>query len=235
MKLRFHAQTAGCSLTWQQPYNNLMRTSWQAMAAVLGGAQSLHTNSLDEAYALPSEQAVTLALRTQQILAYETGVANTPDPLGGSYFVEQLTLQTEAQAQEYIRRIDEIGGMIAAIEQGFPQREIAAASYRYQREIESGERVIVGANRFQSEDHPIELLQVNAAAGRHQASKLAALRKRRDQAKVSKTLDTLARTAESSANTMPAILDAVRAYATLGEICEAFQKVFGTYTETTHL
>jgi methylmalonyl-CoA mutase N-terminal domain/subunit len=235
MKLRFHAQTAGCSLTWQQPYNNVMRTSWQAMAAVLGGAQSLHTNSLDEAYALPSEQAVTLALRTQQILAYETGVANTPDPLGGSYFVEQLTLETEAQAQDYIRRIDEIGGMIPAIEQGFPQREIAAASYRYQREIESGGRIIVGANRFQSDDHPIELLQVDATAQRHQEAKLGRLRKDRDNTKVSKSLNGLRRVAESRENTMPAILDAVRAYATLGEICDTFKEVFGTYTETTHL
>jgi methylmalonyl-CoA mutase N-terminal domain/subunit len=235
MKLRFHAQTAGCSLTWQQPYNNVIRTSWQAMAAVLGGAQSLHTNSLDEAYALPSEQAVTLALRTQQILAYETGVANTPDPLGGSYFVEQLTLQTETQAQDYIRRIDEMGGMIPAIEQGFPQREIAAASYRYQREIESGERVIVGANRFQSDDHPIELLQVDATAQRHQEAKLGRLRKDRDNRKVFKRLNDLRRVAESRENTMPAILDAVRDYATLGEICDTFKEVFGTYTETTHL
>src|SRR5689334_20497218 len=143
-KLRFHAQTAGCSLTWQQPYNNVVRTALQAMAAVLGGAQSLHTNSLDEAYALPSEHAVTLALRTQQVLAYESGVPNAVDPLGGSYFVEKLTLDTEAAANDYIRRIDGMNGMIPAIEQGFPQSEIAAASYRYQREVESGERVVVG-------------------------------------------------------------------------------------------
>src|SRR4051812_35568820 len=152
MKLRFHAQTAGCSLTWQQPHNNVMRTAWQAMSAVLGGAQSLHTNSLDEAYALPSEQAVTIALRTQQILANETGVVNTPDPLGGSYFVEKLTLQMEEMGNEYIRQIDKLGGMIPAIEAGFPQSEIAAASYRYQREIEQGDRVIVGANRFQTNE-----------------------------------------------------------------------------------
>lgn len=235
LKLRFHAQTAGCSLTWQQPHNNLMRTAWQAMAAVLGGAQSLHTNSLDEAYALPSEQAVTLALRTQQILAYETGVANTPDPLGGSYFVEKLTLQAESEANDYIRRIDEMGGMIPAIEGGFPQREIAAASYRYQREIESGERVIVGANRFQSEDQPIELLQIDAHAQEHQAAKLAALRSRRDNTLVRKTLDELSRAAETNGNTMPYILHAVRAYATLGEVCTALKKIFGTYTETSHL
>ncbi|MBV8865705.1 MAG: methylmalonyl-CoA mutase family protein [Acidobacteriaceae bacterium] len=235
LKLRFHAQTAGCSLTWQQPYNNLMRTAWQAMAAVLGGAQSLHTNSLDEAYALPSEQAVTLALRTQQILAYETGVANTPDPLGGSYFLEALTLAEESEANDYIRRIDDLGGMIPAIEAGFPQREIAAASYQYQREIESGERVIVGANRFQLEDQPIELLQIDAHAQEHQEAKLGGLRSRRSDTLVCTTLDALSRAAETNENTMPYILDAVRAYATLGEVCSALKKVFGAYTETTHL
>ncbi|HEX4169314.1 MAG TPA: methylmalonyl-CoA mutase family protein [Bryobacteraceae bacterium] len=234
-QLRFHAQTAGCSLTWQQPYNNLMRTAWQAMAAVLGGAQSLHTNSLDEAYALPSEKAVTLALRTQQILAYETGVINTPDPLGGSYFLENLTLQTESAAKVYIRQIDEMGGMIAAIEAGFPQREIAGASYRYQREIEAGERIIVGANRFQSDDEPIDLLQVDAGAGERQRGKLAQLRAERDDAAVAKTLSELSRSAESNENTMPYLLAAVRTYATLGEICDALRKVFGTYTETTSL
>jgi methylmalonyl-CoA mutase, N-terminal domain len=234
-KLRFHAQTAGCSLTWQQPNNNLMRTAWQAMAAVLGGAQSLHTNSLDEAYALPSEQAVTLALRTQQILAYETGVVNTPDPLGGSYFLERLTLEMEAAANEYIARIDQLGGMIAAIEAGFPQKEIASASYRYQREVEQGERIIVGANRFASQDQPIELLQIDQSAENLQREKLSALRDRRDNAGVRRTLDALSRAAEGTENTMPYILDAVRAYATVGEICEALRKVFGSYTETTHL
>src|SRR3954447_5570087 len=233
MKLRFHAQTAGCSLTWQQPYNNVVRTALQGMAAVLGGAQSLHTNSLDEAYALPSEQAVTIALRTQQVLAYESGVANTPDPLGGSYFVEKLTLESEAAANEYIRRIDTMGGMIEAIEEGFPQTEIAAASYRYQREVEAGERVVVGVNRFQSDDQPIELLQINETSGAHQQKKLAALRARRDNSQVTKTLDALKRAAEGTENTMPRILDAVRAYATLGEICDAFREVFGTYQEVT--
>jgi methylmalonyl-CoA mutase, N-terminal domain len=235
MKLRFHAQTAGCSLTWQQPYNNVMRTAWQAMAAVLGGAQSLHTNSLDEAYALPSEQAVTLALRTQQILACETGVVNTPDPLGGSYFVEQLTLQTESQAQDYIKRIDEMGGMLPAIEIGFPQKEIAAASYRYQHEIESGERTIVGANGFQSEAHPIELLQLDEAAQEYQKVKLAELRSSRDNALVNRRLSSLTRAAERAENLMPFLLEAARAYATVGEICDSLKKVFGTYTETTHL
>ncbi len=235
LKLRFHAQTAGCSLTWQQPYNNVVRTALQAMSAVLGGAQSLHTNSLDEAYALPSEHAVTIALRTQQVLAHESGVANTPDPLGGSYFLEKLTAESEAAANEYIRRIDGMGGMIAAIEAGFPQTEIAAASYRYQREVEAGERVIVGVNRFQSDDQPLELLQIDEAAGKHQEAKLAALRRRRDNGQVGRTLDALRRAAAGTENTMPRILDAVRAYATLGEICDALRAVFGTYTETTRL
>lgn len=234
-KLRFHAQTAGCSLTWQQPYNNVVRTAYQALAAVLGGAQSLHTNSLDEAYALPSEQAVTLALRTQQVLAYETGVVDTPDPLGGSYFLESLTGATERAADDYIRRIDEMGGMIRAIETGFPQREIAAASYRYQREVEAGERTIVGVNRFQSEDHPIELLQIDETAARRQSAKLAALRQRRENGRVQQALDALKRAAEGTHNTMPFILDAVRAYATLGEICEALRQVLGSYQEQTHL
>jgi methylmalonyl-CoA mutase, N-terminal domain len=235
MKLRFHAQTAGCSLTWQQPYNNVVRTALQAMSAVLGGAQSLHTNSLDEAYALPSEQAVTIALRTQQVLAYETGVVNTPDPLGGSYFVERLTADSEAAANDYIRRIDRMGGMIAAIEAGFPQTEIAGASYRYQREVEAGERVVVGVNRFQSDDQPIELLQIDETAGRHQEEKLAALKQRRDASAVRRSLDALQRAAEGTENTMPFILDAVRSYATLGEICDALRAVFGTYQEATHL
>jgi methylmalonyl-CoA mutase N-terminal domain/subunit len=235
MKLRFHAQTAGCSLTWQQPYNNVVRTALQAMSAVLGGAQSLHTNSLDEAYALPSEHAVTIALRTQQVLAYESGIAAVPDPLGGSYFLERLTADTEAAANDYIRRIDEMGGMIPAIEAGFPQTEIAAASYRYQREVEQGERIVVGVNRFQSDDQPIEVLQIDESSAEHQCAKLRALRQHRDNAAVQRTLDALKRAAEGTANTMPYLLDAVRAYATLGEICDALRSVFGAYTETTHL
>jgi methylmalonyl-CoA mutase N-terminal domain/subunit len=235
MKLRFHAQTAGCSLTWQQPYNNVVRTALQGMAAVLGGAQSLHTNSLDEAYALPSEQAVTIALRTQQVLAYESGVANTPDPLGGSYFLEKLTLDIEAAANRYIQRIDEMGGMVPAIEAGFPQTEIASASYRYQCEVEAGERVIVGVNRFQSDDQPIELLQIDETSAAHQCAKLTALRARRDNDLVRKSLDALKRAAEGTENTMPHIIEAVRAYATLGEICDALRGVFGTYQETAHL
>src|SRR5262249_10558489 len=193
LKLRFHAQTAGCSLTWQQPYNNVVRTALQAMAAVLGGAQSLHTNSLDEAYALPSEHAVTIALRTQQVLAYESGIASAPDPFGGSYFLEKLTPDPETPPTDYIRRIDEMGGMIAAIEAGFPQTEIAAASYRYQREVETGERVVVGVNRFQSDEQPIELLQIDETSARRQAAKLAALRKRPGSAAVARTLHALKR------------------------------------------
>ncbi len=231
-KLRFHTQTAGCSLTWQQPYVNVVRTALQALAAVLGGTQSLHTNSLDEAYALPGEHAVTLALRTQQVIAYESGVTATPDPLGGSYFLERLTADVEAAANEYIRRIDEMGGMIPAIEAGYPQREIAQASYEYQRSIEQGERKIVGVNAFAVEDEaPIELLQIDESAARRQEEKLAALRKRRDAARVQKALDALRRAAAGTENTMPRLLECVRAYATVGEIMDAFKDVFGTYTE----
>jgi methylmalonyl-CoA mutase, N-terminal domain len=231
-KLRFHAQTAGCSLTWQQPYNNVVRTTLQALAAVLGGAQSLHTNSLDEAYALPSEHAVTLALRTQQVIAYESGVPATPDPLGGSYFVERLTFEVEERANDYIRRIDEMGGMIPAIEAGFPQREIAQASYEFQRSVETGERRIVGVNALNEQNgERIDLLQIDENAERVQRDKLAALRKRRSATAVSAALDRLRRTAEGSGNTMPLLLDAVRAYATVGEICGTLGDVFGSYQE----
>jgi methylmalonyl-CoA mutase N-terminal domain/subunit len=232
LKLRFHTQTAGCSLTWQQPYNNVVRTAIQALAGVLGGTQSLHTNSLDEAYALPGEHAVTLALRTQQVIAHETGVTAAADPLGGSYFVERLTAEVERAAADYIRRIDEMGGMIPAIERGFPQREIAEASYQYQRSLETGERKIVGVNAFtEQEEQPIELLGIDESAGRRQREKLAALRRRRNGARVAAVLEALRRTAEGAENTMPAILDAVRAYATLGEICAALGEVFGSYQE----
>jgi methylmalonyl-CoA mutase N-terminal domain/subunit len=232
LKLRFHAQTAGCSLTWQQPYNNVVRTSLQALAAVLGGAQSLHTNSFDEAYALPSEQAVTIALRTQQIIAHEAGVTAAADPLGGSYYLERLTLDLEAGARDYIRQIDEMGGMIAAIEAGFPQREIAAASYQYQKAIESQEKVIVGVNRFVAEqEEPIELLKIDPGAADHQARKLRDLRTRRCQSKVQASLDALRRAAEGTENTMPFILDAVKSYCTLGEISDALRGVFGEFTE----
>jgi methylmalonyl-CoA mutase N-terminal domain/subunit len=235
-KLRFHAQTAGCSLTWQQPQNNIVRTAIQALAAVLGGCQSLHTNSLDEAYALPSEHAVTLALRTQQVLAYETGVVKEPDPLGGSYYLESLTSEVEAAAKDYIRRIDEMGGMIPAIERGFPQMEIAKASYEYQRSVEQGESVIVGVNKFtDSEEQPIDVLQIDEAAEARQIERLNGVRKSRSQSAVQRALDGLRKAAESEANTMPLILDAVRAYATVGEICSALKDVFGSYTESSVL
>jgi methylmalonyl-CoA mutase N-terminal domain/subunit len=233
MKLRFHAQTAGCSLTWQQPQNNIVRTAIQAMAAVLGGCQSLHTNSLDEAYALPSEHAVTIALRTQQVIAYESGVPNTADPLGGSYFVERLTAAMEDAANEYIRKIDQMGGMIPAIEHGYPQSEIARASYEFQRSVETGQSVIVGVNKFtETGQEPIHILQIDESAERRQAERLADLRKNRSQETVRRTLDALKHAADRTENTMPYLLDAVRAYATLGEMCDALRDAFGTYTET---
>jgi methylmalonyl-CoA mutase N-terminal domain/subunit len=238
MKLRFHAQTAGCSLTWQQPYNNVVRTALQAMAAVLGGAQSLHTNSLDEAYALPGEHAVTLALRTQQVIAHESGVTAAPDPFGGSWFVEKLTLDLESGARDYIRTIDEMGGMVAAIGRGYPQGEIAAASYAYQKRVESEDAVVVGVNRFQGgrfqgkEDAPIEVLRVELDAESRQREKLARLRERRSNADVARTIDALRRAAEGSDNLMPYLIEAVRVYSTLGEICEALRGVFGTWEES---
>jgi methylmalonyl-CoA mutase, N-terminal domain len=237
LKLRFHAQTAGCSLTWQQPDNNIVRTALQAMSAVLGGAQSLHTNSLDEAYALPSESAATLALRTQQVIAYETGVTDTPDPLGGSCYLEQLTLDLESGALDYMRRIDEMGGMIAAIQLGFPQSEIARASYEYQQKIESGSAVVVGVNRFRvEEEQPIQTLRVDETAQGRQIEKLRQLRKRRNNKEVEGSLNALRRAAAGSGNAcdrnlMPPLLDAVRSYATLGEICGVLREVFGSYEE----
>ncbi len=232
-KLRFHAQTAGCSLTWQQPYNNVVRTTTQALAAVLGGAQSLHTNSLDEAYALPGEQAVTIALRTQQILAYESGTASVADPLGGSYLVEELTDELERRAQEYIARIDKMGGMIPAIERNYPQAEIAEASYRYQRSVEDGERVVVGVNRFvQPDGPPPEILTIEATAEAKQLEKLARLRRERSAQRVDDALARLRKAAASRENTMPFLLEAVRAYATTGEICAALGDVFGAWQES---
>jgi methylmalonyl-CoA mutase N-terminal domain/subunit len=236
LKLRFHAQTAGCSLTWQQPQNNIVRTAIQAMAAVLGGCQSLHTNSLDEAYALPSEHAVTIALRTQQVIAHESGVANVPDPLGGSYFLEKLTLDVEKAANDYIETIDNMGGMINAIERGYPQTEIANASFEFQKSVEQGESIIVGVNKFTEQDEkPIELLQIDESSERKQVEGLREVRARRNQGDVDRTLNALRKAAEGNANTMPYILDAVRAYATVGEMCAAFKDVFGSYTETSVL
>ncbi len=232
-KLRFHAQTAGCTLTWQQPYNNVMRTTLQALAAVLGGCQSLHTNSLDEAYALPGEHAVTVALRTQQILAHESGIVEAgPDPFGGSAHVEQLTDRLEAEAWEYIRAIDAMGGMIPAIERGYPQREIAEASFRFQREVEDGKRKIAGVNAFEAAgEERIALLEIDRSIEREQRTRLAALRARRDNRAVERALERLRHTCEGNENTMPAILDAVRAYATLGEVCGAMKAPFGIWEE----
>jgi len=231
--LRFHTQTAGCSLTAQQPYNNVIRTAIQALAAVLGGTQSLHTNSLDEAWALPTEAAATIALRTQQILAHESGVTNTADPLGGSYFVESLTNEVERGARDYIGQIDAFGGMVAAIERGFPQREIADAAYHFQAAADRKEKIIVGVNDLVTKEKPIEILQIDETVANRQAKGLRELRAQRSNDDVSRRLSALRKAAAGTENTMPYLIDAVKAYATLGEICDAVRDVFGTYEETT--
>ncbi len=240
--LRFHTQTAGVSLPAQQPRNNIARVAVQALAAVLGGTQSLHTDSYDEALALPTEEAARIALRTQQIIAYESGVTQTVDPLGGSYFLENLTLQMESGAFDYFGKMDAMGGMVKAIERGYPQREIAEASYQYQRAVEAREKVIVGANEFVIEEESPNILYIDESVARQQTAKLKTLRDRRSNDEVRRTLDALKKAAAqepqagtggkvSSANTMPFIVEAVRAYATVGEICEALRQVYGTYTE----
>ncbi|MDO8473060.1 MAG: methylmalonyl-CoA mutase family protein [Dehalococcoidia bacterium] len=230
--LRFHTQTAGCTLTSQQPLNNIIRVTTQALSAVLGGTQSLHTNSYDEAYAPPSEDAVTVALRTQQVIGYESGAADTVDPLGGSYYVEHLTDSIEKEAGKYIKKIDDLGGAIAAIEQGFQQREIQESSYRYQKEIESKKRVIVGMNQFVSPFPPIAgLLRVNPEQAKIQLSRLADVKKTRDNARVNAALANLKKVASGSENTMPAILECVEAYASLGEVCDVLRSVFGVQKE----
>jgi len=229
--LRFHTQTAGCSLTAQQPYNNVVRTAMQALAAVMGGTQSLHTNSLDEAWALPTEFAATIALRTQQIIAHETGVTNTADPLGGSYFVEALTNEVERGAWDYIEKIDAMGGMVAAIERSYPQREIAEASYRYQMAVDKKEKIIVGVNEFVSEEKPLEVLQIDETVAHRQAERLRNLRAERSKEEVARRLSALRKAAEGKENLMPFLYDAVKAYATLGEVCDAMRDVFGTYEE----
>ena len=229
--LRFHSQTAGCSLTAQQPYNNVVRTAIQALAAVLGGTQSLHTNSLDEAWALPTEFAATIALRTQQIIAHETGVANTVDPLGGSYFVEALTNEVERGAWDYIEKIDALGGMVAAIERGYPQREISEASYRYQVAVEKKEKIIVGVNDFVTQEKPLDTLQIDETVAHRQAERLRKLRAERSSDEVALRLGALRKAALGSENLMPYIFDAAKSYATLGEICDAMREVFGTYEE----
>ena len=231
--MRFHSQTAGVSLTAQQPLNNIVRTATEALSAVLGGTQSLHTNSFDEALALPTEEAVRVALRTQQIIAHETGVANTIDPLGGSYFVEALTDRMEQAAYEYFRRIDELGGMVEAINQNYPQREIADASFTLQEEIERGDRVIVGVNRYQQQqDRELEILRIPPELERKQIGRVQAIRARRDAIAVEAALAELREVAASDRNLMEPLLDAARAHATEGEIIQSLQKVFGTYTET---
>jgi len=240
--MRFHTQTAGVSLPAQQPMNNIARVAVQALAAVLGGTQSLHTDSYDEALALPTEEAARIALRTQQIIAYESGVAQTVDPLGGSYFLETLTLQMENGAFDYFGKLDAMGGMVKAIERGYPQKEIAEASYQYQRAAEAREKVIVGVNEFVIEEESPHILYIDESVARQQTTKLRSLRARRSNDEVTRTIDALKKAAAlepragtngnvSSANTMPYIVDAVRAYATVGEICEALRQVYGTYTE----
>jgi methylmalonyl-CoA mutase N-terminal domain/subunit len=240
--MRFHTQTAGVSLPAQQPMNNIARVALQALAAVLGGTQSLHTDSYDEALALPTEEAARIALRTQQIIAYESGVTQTVDPLGGSYFLENLTLQMENGALDYFSKLDAMGGMVKAIERGYPQKEVAEASYQYQRAAEAREKVIVGVNEFVIEEDSPHILYIDESVARAQSAKLKALRARRSNDEVRRTLDALKKAASqqpnagsngnvSSANTMPYIVDAVRAYATVGEICEALRQVYGTYTE----
>jgi methylmalonyl-CoA mutase N-terminal domain/subunit len=229
--LRFHTQTAGCSLTAQQPYNNVVRTAIQALAAVLGGTQSLHTNSLDEAWALPTEFAATIALRTQQIIAHETGVSNTVDALGGSYFVETLTNEIERGAWDYIEKIDALGGMVAAIERGYPQREISEASYRYQVAVDKKEKIIVGVNDFVTKEKPLDTLQIDESVADRQGERLRKLRAERSSDEVTRRLNALRKASQGSENLMPFIFDAVKSYATLGEICDAMREVFGTYEE----
>jgi methylmalonyl-CoA mutase N-terminal domain/subunit len=240
--MRFHTQTAGVSLTAQQPMNNIARVAVQALAAVLGGTQSLHTDSYDEALALPTQEAARIALRTQQIIAYESGVAQTVDPLAGSYFLEKQTLDMEKGAFDYFDRLDAMGGMVKAIENGFPQKEIAEASYQYQRAVEAREKIIVGSNDFAIEETQPEILYIDESVARRQTEKLKALRTRRNNDEVRRTLDALKRAAAqepvvrpdgriSDANTMPFIIDCVRAYATVGEVCDALREVYGTYEE----
>jgi methylmalonyl-CoA mutase, N-terminal domain len=232
MQLRTHAQTAGVSLTAQQPYNNVVRTALQALAAVLGGTQSLHTNSLDETYALPTEEAVTIALRTQQLLAHESGVDRVVDPLAGSYYVEYLTDEMERRALEYIRRIDEMGGIIRAVEEGYPQREIAESAYRYQREVEQGDRYIVGVNAFDSQQGtPIEILKIDERVAQEQIARLNQVKSERDDQVVRDALGKVEAACRGTENLMPPVLEAVKAYASLGEISDVFRKVWGQYRE----
>ncbi len=233
LKLRFHTQTAGVSLTVQQPLNNIVRVAIQALAGVLGGTQSLHTDAYDEALALPTDRAALIALRTQQIIAEETGVANTIDPLGGSYFVESLTEKMEERTREYFNKIDAMGGMVAAIEKGFPQREIQDSAYQYQKAVERGDQVIVGVNKFEMEDEPaqVPILVIDDSVRNHQIERLQKARDQRDPGAVANALEKLKVAAKNDENTMPATIEAVRAYASLGEICSALRDVYGVYEE----
>jgi methylmalonyl-CoA mutase N-terminal domain/subunit len=232
LKLRFHTQTAGVSLTVQQPLNNIVRVAIQALAGVLGGTQSLHTDAYDEALALPTDHAALIALRTQQIIAEETGVANTVDPLGGSYFIESLTEKMEREALDYFRKIDSLGGMVPAIEKGFPQREIQDSAYQYQKAVERGDQVIVGVNKYAMEEEaPIPTLVIDESVRDHQVERLQQVRDKRDAGAVANALDNLRQAAHKAENTMPATIEAVRAYATLGEICAALRDVYGIYEE----
>jgi len=230
LMMRFHTQTAGCTLTAQQPKNNIVRVAFQALSAVLGGTQSLHTNSMDEAFALPGEEAVQVALRTQQLIAHESGVVDAVDPLGGSYYIEELTREIVERSQKYIDKIDELGGAPSAIEKGYIQREIQDSAYRYQREIEKDEMVVVGVNKFQvKEEPPKGLLKVDPSVRTSQIEKLERLKSERDAEKVESMLTKLKKGAEGNDNLMPLILNAVKAYATLGEVCDTLREVFGEY------
>jgi methylmalonyl-CoA mutase N-terminal domain/subunit len=232
MLLRFHTQTAGCSLTAQQPYNNVVRTAYQALSAVLGGTQSLHTNSLDETMALPTEHAVTIALRTQQIIAEEIGVTNTIDPLGGSYFVEALTHEMERQAMDYINKIDDMGGILKAIEVGYPQHEIADAAYTYQTQVDAGEKVVVGVNKYRmKEELNIDLLHIDPEVERRQLQRLERIKAERDSAKVQACLQAIEDASRGKDNLLPHLIEAVRNYVTLQEICDTWRRVYGRYTD----
>ncbi len=231
--LRFHTQTAGCSLTAQQPLNNVIRTAYEALSAIMGGTQSLHTNSYDEVLALPSEEAVTVALRTQQILAEETGVADSVDPLAGSYFVEALTNRMEQEAMKYINTIEQMGGMLAAIDRGYPQREIAEASYRFQRQVEKGERVVVGVNKYVNDYPPVYILKIDPEVERKQVSRLEEVKRNRNNGEVQKNLNELRAAATNGRNVMPYIIECVREYATIEEICNVFRDIYGTYQDQT--
>jgi methylmalonyl-CoA mutase N-terminal domain/subunit len=231
-KLRFHTQTAGCTLTAQQPLNNVVRVALQALGAVLGGTQSLHTNSMDETLALPTEQAVTVALRTQQVIAEESGAANSIDPLGGSFFVEKLTGEMEGKAMAYIAKIDEMGGMVKAVKRGYPQREIADAAFHYQRLVDAGEKRIVGVNCYtMQEELPIPLLKIDGSVEKRQIARTQEVRRKRNAKRVKSRIDALKDASLSNTNLMPVLLDAVREYATLGEICDALRETMGTYTD----